>query len=45
MKDEIEIITTEFASLRPNTYNYLTYDNDENIKAKRHKKSCHKTKT
>ena len=46
MKDELdEEIMTEFASLRPKTYSYLTDDNDENRKAKDTKKVQHKTKT
>ena len=41
MKDELdEEIMTEFASLRPKTYSYLTDDNDENRKAKDTKKSA-----
>ena len=38
-------IMTELPSLKPKTYTYLTNDNDENKKSKRHKKVCHKTKT
>lgn len=40
-------IMTEFAALRPKVYHYLTYDTDENIKAKskRHKKVFYKAKT
>ena len=30
-------IMTEFAALRPKVYSYLTYDTDENIKAKQQK--------
>ena len=35
---------TEFASLRPKTYSYLTDDNHESKKNKRHKKVSHKKK-
>ena len=35
MKDELGgKIMTEFVAWRPETYSYLTYNNDENIKAK-----------
>ena len=37
-------IMTEFAALRPNTYSYLTDDNDENKKWKWHKKVSDTTK-
>ena len=38
-------IMTEFGTLTPKTYSYLTYDNDENENTKDTKKVCHKTKT
>ena len=46
MKDELGgKIMTEFAALRPKTYNYLTDDDNENKNAKGTKKACNKTKT
>ena len=45
MKNELSgKIMTEFAALRPNSYSYLTDDNDENKKQKWHKKVSHTTK-
>ena len=41
MKDELDRkITKKFAALRPNTYNYLTDDSDENGKAAKGTKKC-----
>ena len=35
----------EFVALTAKTYSYLTNNNDEDKKSKKHKKRCHKTKT
>ena len=44
MKNELSgKMMTEFAALTPNTYSYLTDDNDENKKRKWHKKVSHTT--
>ena len=46
MKDKLEAkILTEFAALRPKSHSYLTDDNDENKKNKRHKNVCHRMTT
>ena len=46
LKDELRgQIMKEFFGLRAKTYSYLKDNNDEDKKAKKHKKVCYKTKT
>ena len=46
MKDELDgQIMKTFVGLRAKTYSYLKDNNDEDKKAKRHKKVRHKKKT
>ena len=45
MKDELgEKTMTASVTMRQKTQSYLTEDNDENKKRKRHKNVCHKMK-